>query len=321
MPPSSPSHDELDLLHRVAAKDRRAFEALYHLYYRRLFGYLLKLTRRAELVEEVLNDVMFAIWKGAASFDGRSRPSTWIFGIAYHKALKALARRPQEQRRTRESAGADGPRGARAPGGAAGARGGAGTGDRRPLRRAAGGGRADLLLRARLSGDRGDRGLPGQHGEDADVPCPPAPAASCCRSWASREPRARTPADRKRGSNDERKSHREGHGERAHRQVGELLPWYVNGTLGERERREGRGPSRRLPGLPGGGARLPADGRGGRAPPPRCPRRPTRPSSGASSTASRPRSSGRRRPAGAPCARSSAPPRARSAWRSSRRPP
>jgi RNA polymerase sigma factor (sigma-70 family) len=96
-PSQSPSsQDELALLRRVAAKDRRAFETLYHLYYRRLFGYLLKLTRRAELVEEVLNDVMFAIWKGAASFDGRSRPSTWIFGIAYHKALKALARRPAE---------------------------------------------------------------------------------------------------------------------------------------------------------------------------------------------------------------------------------
>ena len=89
------STDELTLLRRIAAKDRKAFEALYHLYYRRLFGYLLKLTRRAELVEEVLNDVMLAIWKGAASFDGRSRPSTWIFGIAYHKALKVLARRQE----------------------------------------------------------------------------------------------------------------------------------------------------------------------------------------------------------------------------------
>ncbi|HEY0510572.1 MAG TPA: sigma-70 family RNA polymerase sigma factor [Thermoanaerobaculia bacterium] len=97
-----PSNDELTLLRRVATKDRRAFEALYHLYYRRLFGYLLKLTRRADLVEEVLNDVMLAIWKGAASFDGRSRPSTWIFGIAYHKALKAIARRPQEPQGTAE---------------------------------------------------------------------------------------------------------------------------------------------------------------------------------------------------------------------------
>ena len=89
-----PPDDELALLRRVAAKDRKAFEALYHLYYRRLFSYVLKLTRKADLVEEVVNDVMLAIWSHAPGFDGRSRASTWIFGIAYHKALKALARRP-----------------------------------------------------------------------------------------------------------------------------------------------------------------------------------------------------------------------------------
>src|SRR5437868_10331731 len=84
---------ETSLLRRISVRDRKAFEALYHLYYRRLFAYLLKITRRADLVEEVLDDVMLAVWKGAPGFDGRSRPSTWIFGIAYHKALKALARR------------------------------------------------------------------------------------------------------------------------------------------------------------------------------------------------------------------------------------
>jgi RNA polymerase sigma-70 factor (ECF subfamily) len=84
--------EEFSLLRRVADADRKAFETLYHLYYRRLFAYLFKLTRRGDLVEEVLNDVMFAVWTSAARFDGRSRPSTWIFGIAYHKALKALAR-------------------------------------------------------------------------------------------------------------------------------------------------------------------------------------------------------------------------------------
>jgi len=119
MAPKAPPapEDDAALLRRVATRDRRAFEALYHLYYRRLFGYLLKLTRRADLVEEVLNDVMLAIWKGAAGFDGRSRPSTWIFGIAYHKALKALARRsrqlPESQRWNRdepfESSGPAGP--------------------------------------------------------------------------------------------------------------------------------------------------------------------------------------------------------------------
>lgn len=86
--------EERVLLQRVAAKDRRAFERLYHLYYRRLFGYVFKLTRRAEIVEEVVNDVMLAIWTGAGRFGGRSRPSTWIFGIAHHTALKALRRFP-----------------------------------------------------------------------------------------------------------------------------------------------------------------------------------------------------------------------------------
>jgi RNA polymerase sigma-70 factor, ECF subfamily len=86
---------ETSLLRRISARDRKAFEALYHQYYPRLFSYLLKITRRADVVEEVLNDVMLAIWKGAPGFDGRSRASTWIFGIAYHKALKALARRPR----------------------------------------------------------------------------------------------------------------------------------------------------------------------------------------------------------------------------------
>jgi RNA polymerase sigma factor (sigma-70 family) len=97
--------DDLVLLRQIAQKDRRAFEAIYSLYYRRLFSYLFKLTRRAEMVEEVLNDVMLVIWTKAATFDGRSQPSTWIFGIAYHKAMKALGQRRQpEQPGDRENA-------------------------------------------------------------------------------------------------------------------------------------------------------------------------------------------------------------------------
>ena len=86
--------DERDalLLERVAAKDRGAFQELYQRYYQRLFGFIFKLTRRPEVVEEALNDTLLAVWQGARSFDGRSRPSTWILGIAHRQALKALSR-------------------------------------------------------------------------------------------------------------------------------------------------------------------------------------------------------------------------------------
>jgi RNA polymerase sigma factor (sigma-70 family) len=85
--------DDEALLRRVAAGDQRAFRDLYGRYYRRVFGFVFKLLRQPDLVEEVVDDVLLAVWRGAGRFDGRSRASTWILGIAHRQALKALARR------------------------------------------------------------------------------------------------------------------------------------------------------------------------------------------------------------------------------------
>jgi RNA polymerase sigma-70 factor (ECF subfamily) len=82
--------DDALLLRRVADGDRRAFDALYRQYWPRLSRFLGRLTRRSGLVEEVLNDTMLVVWDKAGSFKAESRVSTWIFAIAYKKALKAL---------------------------------------------------------------------------------------------------------------------------------------------------------------------------------------------------------------------------------------
>lgn len=91
--------DDARLLERIAAGDDGAFEELYHRYHRRLLGYLLRVLGRPGLVEEVLDDALLAVWQGAHRFNGRSRASTWIFGIAHHKALKALERSRRESSR------------------------------------------------------------------------------------------------------------------------------------------------------------------------------------------------------------------------------
>ena len=83
---------DAELLRLIARADGQAFETLYQRYHGPLFAYIFRLTRRAELVEEVLNDVMLAVWTGAPRFAGRSRPSTWIFGIGHHQTMKALRR-------------------------------------------------------------------------------------------------------------------------------------------------------------------------------------------------------------------------------------
>lgn len=91
---------EADLFNRVAAGELRAFEALYRIYQPRLTRFLISMTHRPHLVEEVLNDTMFVVWDRPDSYNGASKLSTWIFAIAYRKALKALRRRdePMEDR-------------------------------------------------------------------------------------------------------------------------------------------------------------------------------------------------------------------------------
>ncbi|HVS64710.1 MAG TPA: sigma-70 family RNA polymerase sigma factor [Thermoanaerobaculia bacterium] len=91
------------LIAAVARGDRRSFEALYRRYYPRLFGYLLNLVGSRELAEEVLDDTMVVVWQKAGGFERRSKASTWIFGIAYRRALKGLTRRRREPE-TAESA-------------------------------------------------------------------------------------------------------------------------------------------------------------------------------------------------------------------------
>lgn len=89
---------ETALFEAVRLGDRASFEELYHLYYRRLYGYLLRIAGRPELVEECINEVMFIVWKDAQRFRGQSRLSTWIFGIAYRQAMKLLQRTEREER-------------------------------------------------------------------------------------------------------------------------------------------------------------------------------------------------------------------------------
>ncbi|HKT71337.1 MAG TPA: RNA polymerase sigma factor [Steroidobacteraceae bacterium] len=81
---------ETELIAKIAAGDRRAFEELYNLYHRRLARFLTRLTRRYDIAEEVINDTFWIVWRKAGDFRGDSQPSTWILGIAYRKARNAF---------------------------------------------------------------------------------------------------------------------------------------------------------------------------------------------------------------------------------------
>ena len=79
-----------DLLAAVAAANMAAFERLYRLYEKRVYQYAYTFVRDRATAEEVTVDTMTAVWHGAAGFTAMSRVSTWILGIARHKALDAV---------------------------------------------------------------------------------------------------------------------------------------------------------------------------------------------------------------------------------------
>jgi len=99
-PVSGEASDD-DLLRRIAAADRHAFEVLARRHYANLHRFVGRIIQRPHLAEEVANDTLLGVWRGAGGYAGNAKASTWIYGIANKKALKAL------QTRKRESANED----------------------------------------------------------------------------------------------------------------------------------------------------------------------------------------------------------------------
>ena len=90
--PQDGGEPEAALVARIAAGDQKAFAEFYALYRRRLARFLGRVIASSDTVDELINDVMYVVWQEARRFEGRSKVSTWVFAIAWHKALRALER-------------------------------------------------------------------------------------------------------------------------------------------------------------------------------------------------------------------------------------
>lgn len=83
--------DEQALLQRIIQGDSLAFEAFYKLYYPRLLRFIMRITRSPDAVEELIQETLLVVWEKPDHFNYDSKISTWVFGIAYHKALKLMS--------------------------------------------------------------------------------------------------------------------------------------------------------------------------------------------------------------------------------------
>ena len=92
-PSDSGSIEIVELMSRVAARDRAAFAALFQLVAPRVKAYLMRLGSSATAAEELTQEVLLTVWRKADRFDAaKAGVMTWIFVIARNRRIDGLRR-------------------------------------------------------------------------------------------------------------------------------------------------------------------------------------------------------------------------------------
>ena len=88
--------DDAILVEACRRGERRAMEALYHRYKRRVFGLVTRIVGPGDS-EEVAQEVFVRIFRGLSRFRGDSQLSTWIYRLAVNASLSHVTRRPRHE--------------------------------------------------------------------------------------------------------------------------------------------------------------------------------------------------------------------------------
>ena len=84
------------LLAAVAKGDEAAFERLYLATRAKLYGVTVRILRRAELADEVVQETYVKVWRNAGEYNPRlASPITWMVAIARNGALDLLRKKTE----------------------------------------------------------------------------------------------------------------------------------------------------------------------------------------------------------------------------------
>jgi RNA polymerase sigma-70 factor (ECF subfamily) len=96
--PTAGSDSMSAILAQCALRDQAAFARLYQLTSAKLFGVALRIVRRQDWAEEVLQEAYVNIWNHASDYAAaRSQPMTWMTSVVRNRALDWLRRPRQEE--------------------------------------------------------------------------------------------------------------------------------------------------------------------------------------------------------------------------------
>jgi RNA polymerase sigma-70 factor (ECF subfamily) len=81
------------LVARMAAGDHRAFDAIFRVYFNRVYRLAYKLLGSEPDAKDAVQEVFLAVYQKAGSFRGEAAFSTWLFRLTTNKALSRLRRK------------------------------------------------------------------------------------------------------------------------------------------------------------------------------------------------------------------------------------
>jgi RNA polymerase sigma-70 factor (ECF subfamily) len=84
------------LMAAVGRGDRAAFERLYAATRGKLYGVVLRILKRRDLADEVIQETYLKIWGSAGSYDpSMASPITWMVTIARNRAIDLVRKRSE----------------------------------------------------------------------------------------------------------------------------------------------------------------------------------------------------------------------------------
>lgn len=90
------ARDDRDLIRRIQAGDRQAFETLLDAYETRVYRLALRFTDNVSDAEDVTQDIFLGVYRGLAHFRGEAALGTWIYRVAMNHCLEYRRKRRLE---------------------------------------------------------------------------------------------------------------------------------------------------------------------------------------------------------------------------------
>ena len=84
------------LVKQIADGEEQALAELYQRYCKPLYNYLLRLVHEPTVAEDLLQEVLVAVWQSAHRFKGHAKVTTWLYRITHNQAVSWLRQHRKE---------------------------------------------------------------------------------------------------------------------------------------------------------------------------------------------------------------------------------